>query len=354
MFYHKAFNSHYNNLTFVKKWSFLMSLTNGVNLQPSYYSNGDVDFAWSLMRAQSGIRTVRIEIEPDKAVQARGWIQQACGNGYAVIATYHKYSVLGSDARSELMDAAAWWVGQYTALVSAPASYTVKSPELLRAIAARFYGDPGQYLLIASANRIANPNLPIRAGQTLSIPARARTFTINIMNEWGSHTLTATDYANAYNAAIGTIRGVYGKPFIVDVPGWGQETAVAASAVKGYKTGGVKLGDTNLILSVHIYRDAFVQQKTGSSIVRSGPMDNADLDDLASAGLPCLVGEFGTGNAGSANWSGLVDHAKSLGWPVLGWAWNGDGGSMNMVSPSWPGMPPFTLSGYAGTILGKL
>lgn len=332
-----------------------MSLGNGVNLQPSYYNNGDVDFAWSLMKAQSGIRTVRIEIEPNKALQARGWIQQACAHGYTVIATYHKHTVLGSDVRSELSDAAAWWVGQYHALVSAPASYTVKSSDRMRGlsgIAARYYGNPSQYPLIARANRITNPNL-IRAGQVLSVPARSRSLTINLMNEWGSHSLSAADYASAYNAAIGTIRGVYSGQLIIDVPGWAQETAVAASAVKGHSTGGVRLSDTQLMLSVHIYRQAFVQQKRGTSPTRSGAMELADLDDLASTGLPCLVGEFGPGDPGAADWSALVDHAKSLGWPVLGWAWNGDGGSMNMVTPSWPHKAN-ALGSYARTILGKL
>src|SRR5207244_3586080 len=153
-----------------------------------------------------------------------------------------------------------------------------------------------------------------------------RSFTVNIMNEWGSHSLMAGPYAASYNAAISIIRGVYSGPLIIDVPGWAQETAVAASAVKGFNTGGGSITDTDIILSVHIYRQAWVQQKTGSSSQRSGPMSNADLDDLASAGKPCIVGEFGTGDPGGANWSGLVDHAKSLGWPVLGWAWNGDGG----------------------------
>jgi len=335
-----------------------MPLGNGVNLQPSYYNNGDVDFAWNLMRSHTKIKTIRIEIEPAKALQARGWIQQACGNGYAVIATYHKYTApLGTDNRNELMAASAWWAANCTSLLSAPSMYTVKAGDTLSAIAARFYGDPSKYPVIFRANRIlTNPN-HIRPGQVLTIPPRSRSFTINLMNEWGSHRLTARQYAESYNAAISTIRGVYSGQLIIDVPGYAQETAVAASAVKGLNTGGVSITDTNIILSVHIYRQAFVQQKTGSSSPRSGPLDNADLADLNSAGRPCMVGEFGTGDPGSANWSGLVDYAKSLGWPVLGWAWNGDGGTMNMVAPSWsanPNSPSFTINSYFGTIYSKL
>ena len=100
-----------------------------------------------------------------------------------------------------------------------------------------------------------------------------------------------------------------------------------------------------------------MQQKTGSSSQRSGTLDSADLDDLATAGRPCMVGEFGAGDPGPADWSRLVDHAKSLGWPVLGWAWNGDGETMNMVAPPWkanPNPPSPTTSTYFRTIYGKL
>ncbi|MGF6849732.1 hypothetical protein QFZ51_004967 [Chitinophaga sp. W3I9] len=69
-----------------------------------------------------------------------------------------------------------------------------------------------------------------------------------------------------------------------------------------------------------------------------------------------MVGEFGTGS-GSANWSGLTNYAKSKGWTVLGWAWNGDGGSLNMVTPSWatnPTATSFSTNSYFTTIYSLL
>ncbi len=65
-------------------------LGNGVNLQPSYYNGGNPNFGWSLMKQQTKIKTVRIEIEPGYVSQAKSWIAQAKSNGYAVIATYHE------------------------------------------------------------------------------------------------------------------------------------------------------------------------------------------------------------------------------------------------------------------------
>ena len=246
---------------------------NGVDLQPSYYNGGNVNLGFTLMLASPKIKSVRIEIEPTVPIAlATSWIQQARSNGYKVIATYHKYTVLGSDNAADLNDAANWWKTNYAAL------------------------------------------------------AAAGPFTVNLMNEWGDHNLSATAYATACNNAITIVRKVYSGPIILDCPGWGQETTVAADAVKG--TGGTAISDTNIILSAHIYPNGYNQAK-------SHTFQQSDLDDLASSGRPCIVGEFGNSPSGSADWSGMVAYARSKKWAVLGWAWNGDGGPMNMITPAW-------------------
>lgn len=268
-------------------------LGNGVNLQPSYYNGGNPNFGWSLMKQQPKIKTVRIEIEPDKVSQAKNWIAQAKANGYAIIATYHKSSVLGSDNTAELTAAANWWKANYATLGGG--------------------------------------------------------FTVNLMNEWGSHSISADAYARAYNSAIGTVRQVYGGPIIIDIPGYGQETATAAAAAKGYNS--TKISDGNIILSVHVYPNGYNQGKNHN-------LQNADLDDLASAGRPCMIGEFGSmPQPGPVNWQGVVNYGKSKGWTVLGWCWNGDGGGMNMVAPSWAangGATSFSLSPYFSQVYDLL
>jgi len=83
----------------------------------------------------------------------------------------------------------------------------------------------------------------------------------------------------------------------------------------------------------------------------------SDLDDLASAGRPCIIGEFGNESAGPVDWQGVVNKAKSLGWPVIGWSWNGDGGNMNMVQPSWAENAngnSFSPSGYFDVVYNLL
>ena len=268
---------------------------NGVNLQPSYYNGGNPNLGFSLMNQNSKIQSCRIEIEPDKVSQAKSWISQANSNGKTVIATYHKYTVLGTDSVDELNAAADWWRSNYSTLRS---SGTIK---------------------------------------------------VNLMNEWGSHNISSSAVASAYNSAISIVRQVYSDTIIVDCSGYGQETAVMSTAIKG-DGGSTKINDIAIAPSIHVYPPAYNQGK-------GRWLDVSDLDDLSSAGRSCIVGEFGSGGSGGADWSGIVAGAKSRGWTLLGWAWNGDGTGMNMCSPAWsssPGATSFSKSGYFNTIYKRL
>jgi len=267
---------------------------NGVNLQPSYYNNGNVNMGWSLMKSKGNIKSVRIEIEPGKETQGKTWIAQAKSNGYTVIATYHKSAVLGSDSTSELAAAGTWWKNNYSNLAAAGSIF------------------------------------------------------VNISNEWGSHNISANSYASAYNSAISSVRSKYSGRIVIDIPGWGQETATAAAAIKG--TNGTKINDTYIVPSIHAYPGAWNQGKNAW-------LAKSDVDDLGSAGRGVLIGEFGNGGSGSSDWSGIVDYAKGKGYNVLGWAWNGDGGSMNMVTPSWVSnatATSFSTSSYFSVVYNKL
>lgn len=95
------------------------SRRNGVNLQPSYYNNGNVTFGWDMMKKYTQIQSVRIEIEPNMVEQGREWIRQAEDAGYHMIVTYHKYEALGSDDSGELIEAAQWWIRNYEYLSQA-------------------------------------------------------------------------------------------------------------------------------------------------------------------------------------------------------------------------------------------
>ena len=267
---------------------------NGVNLQPTHWNGGDVTIDWAMMRGEPRIRIVRILIEPSAPIgRVKTWVAQAAANGYSLICAYQSASGQGTNSVAELMAAAKWWRDNYREL------------------------------------------------------SAAGPFRINLMNEWGDHSITPADYAGAYNAAIAVVRSVYAGNIIIDLPGWGQETHTAALAVAG--ANGARIVDANITLSVHIYPGDWNQ-------ALNHWLQESDLDELGGAGRACIVGEFGSDSKSSA-WSALVDHAKAKGWSVLAWAWNGDGGAMNMVAPSWalqPKASSFSKSSYFDVVYPKL
>ena len=151
----------------------------------------------------------------------------------------------------------------------------------------------------------------------------------------GSHDLTPQAYADSYNHAISMIRAVYDGPLIIDIPGWGQEADVAAAASSS-------LLDKNLIYSAHIYPQSY-NQAAGRYF------NEEDINTLSATKRRCIIGEFGDiydfGNVktdrknnvqekNECDVAEVVQAAKSSGFQgVYGWAWNGDGGTLNMVQP---------------------
>ena len=248
-----------------------IEIKNGVNIQASYYNGGVVNIGWELMEDYPEIEAVRIEIEPNRALQSRTWIREAQDNNYQVIATFHDSKKLGSNKIEDLREAAKWWRNNY---------------------------------------KILSSNSP---------------FIINIMNEWGDHSITPLEYATAYNEIIPIIREVYDGPLIVDVPGFGQATKIAADAFALFE-------DDQLIFSVHIYAGAF-------NVEKNRWLNESDLSYLAETGATCMVGEFCDAGRGGADWCSLVDYCYQNDWPLFGWAWNGDGGIMNMIEPHWRDQP---------------
>ncbi|WP_123537793.1 cellulase family glycosylhydrolase [Halosimplex salinum] len=277
------------------------SFGDGVNLQPSYFCSGDQELGYDLMTDYPDIETVRIEIEPfsfDEVVttveDAKRWIDEAAAAGLDVIATYHHYPDNGSAEASALQNAADFWAEHY---------------------------------------------------ETLS---QDTSFTVNMMNEWGNHQVSAEEYASAYNEAISTVREQtsYSGPIVCDAPGWGQGTYRLADAAE-------MIDDDDLILSAHVYPSAY-NATTGQSLVPE------DLDVLDESEYPCMIGEFGNyANSSGADWSAIVDYASDLGWPVIGWAWNGDGSDdpMNMADPYWGddcSADSYTTSDYFSVVYEKL
>jgi mannan endo-1,4-beta-mannosidase len=313
----------------------------GVNLQPSYSFSGNVNAGWSFMKTYPKIKAVRIEINPEtgdgaatQVNNAARLIKEAHTNGYQVIATYHPNRLGDASTNADIQNAGRFWRAYYDNLSS-------------------------------------NGTAP---------------FIINLINEWGSHDITPQDFAREVNAALADVyaapvdvrdggTGKYNKQVVIDAPGYGQETYTLKQAVPlinaAYRG--------KLILSAHIYPACYVKKRPDGS---QGWMYNNDLAIMGQAGLPCILGEYGSYSkgGGGANWSAMVDYARSKSWPIFAWAWCGDGTGkpadgqalggqgMNMVkvqneqSQTWSyggfkfktDVTPYQSSGYMATMINKL
>jgi mannan endo-1,4-beta-mannosidase len=253
---------------------------NGVNVQPSYYHGGNVKLDFDVLNDYNKVKTVRIEIDPRKmsVTSAKNRINEAQAAGFVVIATYHRADQLASNDPTHLYTAAYWWRDNYVGLG----------------------GD----------------------------------FYINLMNEWGGHTMSATTYKNAYNNAMNVIRTIptyQTKPIIIDLAGYGQSATKAASIANE-----LEQGESNFIFSAHIYNDAHNQ---GLSSSDTGPLNYNHLLALYNAHPNCIVGEFGFRTLNHETSVGnLINQIKTnFGWPVLGWCWTQDGLGMNMINSNLTG-----------------
>lgn len=124
------------------------------------YAGGDAK--WST--GTNGNSGVRFELQDDRNVVVYG------GDGQALWSS--GTNTADGDAPAAAPAAPAEpAVAPPPAAPAAPAqqTYTVESGDTLWAIAERYYGDGNQYMKIAQANGIANPDL-INVGQVLVIP----------------------------------------------------------------------------------------------------------------------------------------------------------------------------------------
>ena len=153
--------------------------------------------------------------------------------------------------------------------------------------------------------------------------------TINLMNEWGNHDISPEEYADAYNEAIDIVRDVYDGTIIVDLPGFGHNINIGVAAYP-------LLEDEQIIYSLHIYPNSVNTDDNNWVWVD-------DLDKLENEAIPWIIGEFGTRGTGGTNWCSIVEYAYQNERAIFGWAWNGDGGVLNMVSPSWLAQPRATV-----------
>lgn len=137
---------------------------------------------------------------------------------------------------------------------------------------------------------------------------------VGIANEWNG-----TQWTTAYNQAVDYLRGEgINHTLVVTANDWGQgcQTILDEGAA-------VLANDpeNNILFDVHIYNYLTLGSEHGgtATIVQNC------LDQIASAGLPLLVGEFGQEHGGTpVEWQTIVQRANANAQGMTPWLWFGD------------------------------
>jgi len=152
---------------------------------------------------------------------------------------------------------------------------------------------------------------------------------VNIANEW-----SGSDYQNAYQAAIGTLRTAgLNHTLVIDAGGFGQDIGTITSNASA-----LLAADTlhNLLFSVHMY------SQYGSAAAVDAALDNPAFGTT----IPLIVGEFGWRLQGtSVAWQEITKKCGEHRLGYLAWSWSGNDtktAELNMVNdwggtltPSW-------------------
>jgi len=138
---------------------------------------------------------------------------------------------------------------------------------------------------------------------------------VNIANEAGAGTVTASMFEADYTTAIQRMRTAgYHVPLIIDAPYWGQNLNILISSGPAIIAADP---DKNLMLSVHMWWN----DPTGA-LVTSG------IANIVAANVPIIVGEFAQHaayqcSAAPFDYKTLMAQAQANGISWLVWSWGG-------------------------------
>jgi mannan endo-1,4-beta-mannosidase len=143
---------------------------------------------------------------------------------------------------------------------------------------------------------------------------------VNIANEW-----SGTDFANAYQAVITTLRDAgVNHTLVIDSNGFGQNANTIFQQGPGLLSFDPQ---HNLLFSVHMYEQFANRQNEAN-----GQRISQALQTAVTSRIPFIVGEFGfqhgddgTGNPRPIPFDVLMSEANRLGIGYIAWSWTGNG-----------------------------
>lgn len=151
---------------------------------------------------------------------------------------------------------------------------------------------------------------------------------VNIANEWLGTWGKGDVWTNAYCTAIKKLRdaGIQ-NVFMVDAPGYGQETSSLISNCTTVKNADIT---GNTMFSIHMYSVAGKDAATVKS----------NIDNMLGKGVCTIIGEFGDyQNGGVVDASTIMSYSAQKQVGTMAWSWKGNGGQdANLdLSNDWAG-----------------
>jgi mannan endo-1,4-beta-mannosidase len=137
---------------------------------------------------------------------------------------------------------------------------------------------------------------------------------INLGNEpLGNNQQVSANWPTLTSNAVSRLRGAGLHHLVmVDGPMWGQDwqNIMRNTANRVFTAD----PDRNIVFSIHMY-----------SVYNTAAKVADYLNAFRSAGLPLVVGEFGSSQAGATT-DAIMSEAQSRGLGYIGWSWSGNGG----------------------------
>lgn len=138
---------------------------------------------------------------------------------------------------------------------------------------------------------------------------------LNIANESGDGSVSATEFEDAYKPEITRLRAAgLVLPFILDAPTWGQNINVLQAS---WEALAAHDPEHNLMFSVHMWWN----DPDGTKV-------KTELAESISAGMPLIVGEFAQHAVSGCSsepfaYGVLLEEAQKAGIGWLAWSWGG-------------------------------
>ncbi|MBP2326862.1 mannan endo-1,4-beta-mannosidase [Kibdelosporangium banguiense] len=144
---------------------------------------------------------------------------------------------------------------------------------------------------------------------------------INLGNEpFGNNQQVSATWASATSSAITRLRNAGLDHLIMaDAPMWGQDwqNIMRDNAASVFNAD----PDRNTVFSIHMY-----------GVYDTAAEINAYFDAFRTAGLPLVVGEFGSNHSdGNPDEDTIMAQAQSRGLGYLGWSWSGNSGGVEYL-----------------------